>query len=253
MTDYSFIPQKKSIHIVIFTGGAFPEPERTVSYWHTRKPDYVIAADSGLETALKYSSFFSGKVDFMPEKILGDFDSLADMHLLALFPPHAVERFSASKDWTDTELALERAYGAADERGCIPFVTLVGGDGGRIDHLLAVYDTFAAQHHAAVWLLSCQTLYFLAAGTTAQIGDLTGTDTLSVARTTSSRTGGYIESHGLKWESNVFRTEGMPSMSNWISDEYLTTGKPVTLAVNGADFLLIVPYTAEVRFLQKAD
>ena len=67
MADYSFIPQKKSIHIVIFTGGAAPKPELTVSYWHTHNPGYVIAADSGLETAQKYRSFFSGRIDFTPE------------------------------------------------------------------------------------------------------------------------------------------------------------------------------------------
>jgi thiamine pyrophosphokinase len=253
MADYSFIPQKKSIHIVIFTGGAAPQPELTVSYWRTHKPGYIIAADSGLETAQKYCSFFSGKVDFTPGKILGDFDSLTDKHLLDIFPPDKVEHFPPAKDWTDTELAFERAYEKAAEGGVIPFVTLVGGDGGRIDHLLAVYDTFAAPHHAHVWLLSGQTLYFLAAGTTTEITGLTKTDTLSVARTTLSRAGGEIESHGLRWESTVFRREGMPSMSNWVSDEYIKAEKPVTLSVNGNDFLLIVPYTANVRFLQKAD
>lgn len=253
MADYSFLPQEKSIHIVVFTGGAYPEPSVTSAYWKTHTPEYVIAADSGLESAERYARFYAGTADFTPRRILGDFDSLSDGNRLAQYPAGIVERFPADKDWTDTELALERAYSTAEEKNCVPFITLVGGDGGRLDHLLALYDTFASPHHAHVWLLSAQTLYYVADGTTAEISGLTEPDTVSVARTNASRTGGALVSHGLKWESSVFRREGMPSISNRISDEYAETGKPVTLSADGMPVLLIVPHTAEVRFLRKGN
>jgi thiamine pyrophosphokinase len=251
MSDYSFLPQKKSIHIVIFTGGAYPEPSITCSYWKTHDPGYVIAADSGLDTLQVYTRFFSGSTDFTPCRILGDFDSLADKNTLTRYPACIVGHFPSEKDWTDTELAFEHAYSTAEKKGLTPFITLVGGDGGRTDHLLAIYDTFASVHHAHVWLLSAQMLYYIADGFSVEISGLKKTDTVSVARTSLSRTGGSIESHGFRWESGVFRNEGMPSISNRISDEYAETGKPVTLSVSGMPYLLVVPYTAEVRFLQK--
>lgn len=251
MSDYSFLPQKKSIHIVIFTGGAYPEPAVTSSYWKSHVPEFVIAADSGLDAAQRYAGFYAGMMDFTPRRIVGDFDSLSDRNILAQYPPDIVEHFPADKDWTDTELAIERAYGTAEQKNRSPFITLVGGDGGRVDHLLGIYDTFASPHHVHVWLLSAQKLYYAEAGTTAEISRLTVSDTVSVARTTVSRTGGILMSRGLKWESSVFRREGMPSISNRISDQYAEKGAPVELSAGGMPFLFIVPYTAEIRFLPK--
>jgi thiamine pyrophosphokinase len=249
MPDYSFIPQKKSIHIVVFTGGAYPDPSITSSYWRKHIPEYIIAADSGLDTIQRYADFYNGRINFIPNRILGDFDSLSDTNMLTQYPSGIVERFPTDKDWTDTELALECAYSTAEERNYSPFITLVGGDGGRLDHLFAIYDTFSSSHHAHVWLLSTQILYYAADGTTAEISGLTQADTVSIARTTVSRTGGVFVSHGLKWESSVFRTEGMPSISNRISDEYAESVSPVTLSAYGMPVLFFLPYTTEVRFL----
>jgi thiamine pyrophosphokinase len=253
MADYNFLPTEKSIHIVIFTGGTYPEPSVTTKYWQSHIPEYVIAADSGLDTIRCYADFYAGRIDFNPQKILGDFDSISDKDILTNYSAGIIERFPFDKDWTDTELAFDRAYIIAENQGVIPFITLVGGDGGRLDHLLAIYDTFSTVHHAQVWLLSSQLLYYVADGMTVEISHLTKFETVSLARTTVSRTGGTLVSNGLKWESSVFRAEGMPSVSNRISDEYAKSGKPVTISVYGEPVLLIVPYTAEVRFLLKGN
>ena len=63
------------MHIVIFTGGESPEPRLTESYFSCHKPDYVIAADSGLLTLERYKSHFGEQ--FFPDAILGDMDSLS--------------------------------------------------------------------------------------------------------------------------------------------------------------------------------
>ncbi|MCK9169207.1 MAG: thiamine diphosphokinase [Treponema sp.] len=251
MSDYNFLKPKKSIHITIFTGGAYPDPSVTTRYWQTHIPEYIIAADSGLDTIRHYTDFYADRIDFTPQKILGDFDSVSDKDLLTQYPADIEERFPPDKDWTDTELAFDSAYKIAEKKLAVPFITLVGGDGGRLDHLIAIYDTFSSVHHAQAWLLSSQVLYYIAAETTVEISRLTRGETVSVARTSVSRTGGTLVSHGLKWESNVFRAEGMPSVSNRISDEYAKSGKPVTISAYGMPALLIVPYTAEVRFLLK--
>jgi len=61
------------MNIFIFTGGEAPSPETAKPFLEKCQPDYVIAADSGLETLDLYAEFF-GKV-FGPDLILGDMDS----------------------------------------------------------------------------------------------------------------------------------------------------------------------------------
>ena len=119
----------EQIHIVIFTGGSAPEYEKTRLYWKTHpQADYVIAADSGLETCASYA--------FSPCVIMGDFDSIQDRALLDYYNDDIKVPFDSDKDFTDTELAVSKAYEIAEKLRKTPFITLVGGDGGRIDHLL---------------------------------------------------------------------------------------------------------------------
>jgi thiamine pyrophosphokinase len=86
---------------------------------------FVIAADSGVHAA----EVLGLHVDV----IVGDLDSAdPDAVERAVAAGASVERYSPHKDATDLELALEAAdaHGAAD-------VCVVGGAGGRLDHLLA--------------------------------------------------------------------------------------------------------------------
>ncbi|MBQ9238569.1 MAG: thiamine pyrophosphokinase [Treponema sp.] len=275
MTDYDFSAARVPLHVVIFTGGDFPHPELTCRYWKRRAVDYVIAADSGFDTAQKYIEYFSrgDAIDFSPDVILGDFDSIANKNALLSYGS-IVETFDSAKDFTDTELAFFRAYELATEQGREPFITLVGGSGGRIDHTLLLYDSFASACHAHVWLTPQQAVYFLAAGKTARVTGLATRDVLSVARTTESRRSGALFSHGLRWEH--FRSSGMRSISNCISNEcdkreFDGRGEAtvyagaalckaekiavpqdahgthaVSLTAHDAPFLLIVPLNAEV-------
>ena len=252
MSDYTFSPKEKSIHVVIFTGGNFPAPADTASYWKsTGSPDVIIAADSGLETERQYESFFRKEYDFSPDLILGDFDSISSRSILSDYQPEIIEHFPQDKDWTDTELAVERAYETASAKSFHPYITLVGGDGGRADHFIGIYDTFSAIRHPHTWLLTSQKIIIIEKGITASIQGLRRCDVVSIARTSSKRTGGSLSSHGLAWESNVFRKEGMPSISNRISSEYENSNKPVTITSEEGSFLLIVPLSADVILRQK--
>ena len=82
---------------------------------------FVIAADSGLDHA--------HRLGFEADLLVGDLDSVS----LAASDRHQgeVERYSEHKDCTDLELALEVARRRAD------VTVVVGGHGGRLDHLLA--------------------------------------------------------------------------------------------------------------------
>lgn len=264
MSDYKFSKRKKSICCTIFTGGDAPEPKAVESYFISHAPDIVIAADSGLDTLKRYADAFksgeAASIDLTPDLIVGDFDSISDVKLIDVYgrsddesPQFGekrgatrIERFPRDKDFTDTELALDAAFREASLQNAIPFITLIGGGGGRLDHLLAICDSFCSPQHADVWLLSNEAVYLLKSGTACDISDLKRSDIVSVARTASSRTGGKLVSHGLFWEN--FRREGMPSISNRISENYFTARKPVTFSACETDFLLILPLSARVTF-----
>ncbi len=80
---------------------------------------FIIAADSGYDTAKK--------LGVTPHLLVGDMDSISEV-------PSDVEiyRVKAEKDDTDTMLAISIAKSrGADE------IILVGGGGGRLDHLLS--------------------------------------------------------------------------------------------------------------------
>lgn len=89
--------------------------------------DLVLAADGG------YRALYS--LGYMPDLLLGDFDSLGD---LPLPPDLPVLRFPARKDDTDTGLALRHGL----DRGFRDFA-LYGCAGGRVDHLLANLQSMA--------------------------------------------------------------------------------------------------------------
>jgi thiamine pyrophosphokinase len=85
----------------------------------------VVAADSGVDRA--------HALGLTVDVAVGDFDSVSGPGLArAEADGAAVDRHPEAKDATDLELALETALAHDPER-----VILLGGHGGRLDHLLA--------------------------------------------------------------------------------------------------------------------
>ncbi len=124
---------------VAFIGGEGPVPALASALVGT--PDVVVAADSGLTAA--------ENAGFRPDWIVGDMDSLIDLSRLAAYPPDRVLRYPRDKDDTDTELALRLLW----EQGCGQ-VELVGGGGGRMDHLLALAALFDREKAPDRWISS---------------------------------------------------------------------------------------------------
>ena len=96
----------------------------------------VIAADGGAERALA--------AGLAVDLAVGDLDSIAPETLTAL--EHAgtwIERHPVAKDKTDLELALDAALEAGARR-----IVVVGGAGGRLDHLLGGLLLLAADVYA---------------------------------------------------------------------------------------------------------
>ncbi len=109
------------LHAWVVAGGEAPDAERVAALWASSPPDLLVAADSGADAALSLGL----RVDV----VVGDFDSVS---LQALASAGRQRRYPVDKDDTDLELALREARDLGAER-----ITLIGGGGGRLDHLLA--------------------------------------------------------------------------------------------------------------------
>lgn len=106
--------------VIVLAGGEMAPLERPLP-----AADLVIAADSGLDHAVG--------AGIAVDLVIGDLDSVsADALAAARAAGVAVEQHPPDKDATDLELALAAAvrHGAAH-------IVVLGGGGGRIDHLLA--------------------------------------------------------------------------------------------------------------------
>ena len=121
-------------NVVIFTGG---EPLPAWAAGEIPEDAYLIAADSGLDHALT--------LGFDVDMAVGDFDSAGE-HALAITDA-TVDRHSPNKDATDLELALEAAMRHDPLR-----VIILGGQGGRVDHLMATLSLVASEKWAGVEL-----------------------------------------------------------------------------------------------------
>lgn len=124
--------------ILILAGGD-PLPSSVVAEIPSKA--LVIAADSGLDHALALGLDVHLRV--------GDFDSVSEaaMDRYAAAPE---ERWPADKDATDLEIAMDAAMQRGADR-----VLVVGGHGGRLDHLLGNAALIASPRYATIevsWL-----------------------------------------------------------------------------------------------------
>ena len=240
-----------------------------------KKPDFVVAADSGLESLRSWQAHYEALgFDFSPDAILGDFDSLGEKKILDEYDESLVERSTPHKDLTDTEMALFKALSLAQAkekprrfflrfsrapqvkeitnekaksaRGGRPIIALIGGGGTkRADHFLGIYNLFGTKIAPDAWLCGEQ-VFYRAERSSFSISGLKEGDIISVARTAQKNRGGKIRSQGLEWESPLFRKVGMPSISNTIKKEWARQGLPVKIEFLRGSFVLIAPLSASV-------
>jgi thiamine pyrophosphokinase len=140
---------------IVFTGGEGPDRPRAVleeARAESGTP-LVAAADSGL--------FSAEAAGIRPDWIVGDMDSIgvpdssaggisdSAGSRLAAYGPGQILRYPADKDYTDTELAVSLLR----EKGCSR-IWIVGGGGGRIDHLFAIRSLFERDQPPERWITS---------------------------------------------------------------------------------------------------
>jgi len=126
-------------HVIVFCGGD-PVPDASVVGLDPH--DDVIAADSGAVEALRHG--------YRVDLLVGDLDSVPpDVVEEVRRAGGVVEQHPVGKDATDLALAIERAV----ERGA-GRVTVVGGHGGRLDHLVANVALLASEAHRDVEIVA---------------------------------------------------------------------------------------------------
>jgi thiamine pyrophosphokinase len=136
----------------VFTGGAGPPPELVKKLFDgPAKGALTVAADSGLELA--------EAAGLRPGWVLGDMDSLDRLSRLEKYPPDRVIRHRADKDYTDTELA----FSLLAEKGCGE-IWILGGGGGRIDHLFGISYLFERERFPSRWISAAADIYGIEGG-----------------------------------------------------------------------------------------
>lgn len=116
------MPARSSITVVVVTGGDALERAQVPSL---PAGAIVVAADSGVDRAQE--------LGLAVDEAIGDFDSVSEAGLRrAEAAGAAVDRHPPAKDATDLELALVAALRHRPGR-----LVVLGGHGGRLDHLLA--------------------------------------------------------------------------------------------------------------------
>jgi len=131
---------------ILVTGGDQPEFVKISSYFDANS--YIVAADSGLDYCLANS--------IEPDYIIGDMDSLASKELLLNFNSNIIEQHSSEKDFTDTELGLIHL----EKKNCSKKI-IIGGGGGRLDHILAITALFERPDPPDLWITENEEIHFI--------------------------------------------------------------------------------------------
>lgn len=100
--------------------------------------DLVVAVDSGFDYLWEHGFDF--------DYVVGDMDSTRYGHAIAELPEEKVILAPTEKDETDTELGLH----FLKERN-IETVVMIGGGGGRLDHLLGIVALFDREIRPDEW------------------------------------------------------------------------------------------------------
>jgi thiamine pyrophosphokinase len=116
------------MRIAIVTGGSIED----LSWLKAQlsRYDLLLAVDRGLEA--------TEVLGLAPDLIIGDFDSYrGDQAIEARYPEAQILTFSSVKDWTDTELALQKAIELCGSSEGEAVIDLYGAFGNRMDHTFA--------------------------------------------------------------------------------------------------------------------
>jgi thiamine pyrophosphokinase len=213
-----------------FIGGEGPPPELCRS----------IAAEASLGGRVLTAAADSGLLaaeaaGLRPGWVLGDMDSLGDLSRLDSYPPERVFRYGTEKDHTDTELALALLW----EQGCDE-IWLLGGGGGRLDHLLALRSLFEREPCPSRWITAAEDLICL--GVPAEFSLPPG----ALVSVFPLGEGPWeAESAGLRWPLG-----GLPWNRGFFGLSNMAEEGAVSIRVRRGRFLVVLPLPQGPGFLR---
>lgn len=193
---------------LLFTGGGNPDLKKAASF--LRGYDCIAAADSGVATARG--------LGLTPDLIVGDMDSVPSGDVFSMYAGSEIITLDTAKDDSDTESALKVLH-----RRNFSDVTLVGGGGGRLDHLFSIERLFLTDARPSVWLAGESAVVFVGSAgrlekpgvreTLLRADGLEPGDTVSVFPIGRGRH--RIEAENLRWGLDIPWDDGAYSLSNW--------------------------------------
>lgn len=185
---------------LIITGGEYA-PYEFVQYYLPAY-DLLIAADSGLDTALQFG--------LVPDFVIGDMDGVKDNLFIQACDKTRTHLFPRDKDFTDTELAVTLAHQLGSDD-----LSIVGGGGGRADHFLYFMRLFAAPLSPRLWLYRHGLGYCFGEGCVTQQLCIGGVDNTSFSFFPVGDATDYsLSSEGLHWPLDGVPWHTHVSMSN---------------------------------------
>jgi len=219
---------------IVFTGGKGPPTEIIRSLIDGLSGKCLIAAaDSGLALA--------EAAGLRADWIIGDMDSIENPALLDAYPAEQVLRYPKDKDYTDTELA----FSLLREKNCDE-IWIVGGGGGRVDHLFGIRSLCEREFFPARWILDSADIYCMQGPCRETAGrgaahaslDLSLSGNALVSVLPLGEGPWKILSSGLKWPLDGLTWDrGFAGLSN----EALTGD--VTLHITQGRFMVIIPFS----------
>ena len=219
---------------IIFTGGEGPPSEfvrRLVE--REARGALITAADSGLAAV--------EEAGLSPDWIIGDMDSIGDDSRLSAWPPERVIRYERDKDYTDTELAFLSAF----ENGCDE-IWIIGGGGGRIDHLFAIRSLFERDVFPLRWITDAADIRCIDAAAKNELSLVL--EKGAVVSVFPLGSGAWkAESEGLKWP-----LEGLPWDRGFFGLSNVAPDGSFSVKALEGRFMLILPLLSQ-RTLLAAD
>lgn len=217
-------------------------PERSLSCGQLR----VLATICGVVVAADGGANWLQQADIKPTCVVGDMDSVATKTIEAYTAARVVCQHEHDDSRTDFQKALDRL---PDD--CTRAI-VVGGDGGRLDHLLA---NFHAMHFDAmrcsqrdILLLSRNSIAFVLRP---------GGHTIKIDKNVEGPTCGMfplggpcnVRTHNLRWEVNSEALDGRPlQFGTYVSSSNQFAGDSVLIWTDS--FLL---WTHELRWPESAE
>lgn len=224
---------KEFTRALLFTGGDIPDFTKFSRF--VGSYSLIIAADSGYDAAIR--------AGLSPDVVIGDMDSISKDAMSRGAITGEIIQWPRDKDHSDTELALRYAK----ERG-IDDIVLIGGSGGRMDHLYAVQALFAGEFCPSLWITNETLVMCFGADCTYSGVDISHIDREApISIFPVGRGPHYAVSSGLKWAiEGLSWDKGAFSLSNrMVSPE-------ANVKASSGRFMLMLPPCDELEILAHA-